>query len=133
MAYLISYQKASDQYTQYVLDAPEGSTELCTISGTTYVSIPDGEALGPQPEAIQSTIAPVTLTEELLSDIEEHSPHVRLIRDRVKDKISLKYSITDEIKLIRTTPGEAFDVYNTYMESCREWGRAEKEKLGLYL
>ncbi|MDD3757717.1 MAG: hypothetical protein PHN76_06090 [Advenella sp.] len=131
MAYLISYRKASDQYTDYILAAPEGSTELCTIDGVTYVSIPDGQVLPSQPEQISSSVSEVTLTDELRADIHNASIHIAVISKRVAEQISQRYSVTDEIKLLRTAPSEEFDIYNEYAESCRAWGRAEKAKLGL--
>ena len=62
MPHIVSYQKQSDAYTVYQLAAPDGSTELCTIDGVTYVSVPD-EVLPEQPEQISASVVdPVTLT-----------------------------------------------------------------------
>jgi hypothetical protein len=56
---------------------------------------------------------------------------VRLINQRVQDAIAQRYSIADEIKLMRTAPSAEMTAYNAYAEDCRAWGRAEKSKLGL--
>lgn len=129
---MISYQKTSDQYTTYQLNMPEGATELCTLEGVTYVVLPEGTTLpDEQPEQIVDSIQTVTMTVELREAISNASPHVRLIRQRVADKIAEAYTLTDEIKLLRTTPSAEFEVYNQYVEDCRAWGQEQKAGLGL--
>ena len=117
---------------------PEGAqhqrlgTELATIDGVTYVSLPDGATLPTeQPSEISASIATVTLTDALRAEIKAASPHVRLINERVREAIAERYSVADEIKLIRTSPSEEAIAYNAYAEECRNWGRIEKAKLGL--
>ena len=44
--------------------------------------------------------------------------------------IEKEYSVYDEIKLIRTAPSPEFDD-TTSMELCRQWGREQREALGL--
>src|SRR5690554_7652139 len=99
MAYIVAYQKASDQYTTYSLNAPDGSTELCTVNGVTYTSVPDGVALGEQPEKIINSVRIVVIDFELFEQISAASPHVQLIQQRVREKIAALYSVHDEIKL----------------------------------
>ena len=53
------------------------------------------------------------------------------INEQVCAMIAEQYSITDEIKLIRTAPSHEFDVYNEYAEDCRQWGREQKALLGI--
>lgn len=53
------------------------------------------------------------------------------IDQRVCEMIAESYSITDEIKLLRTAPSEEFDIYNAHAEACRQWGREQKALLGL--
>lgn len=93
------------------------------------MALPDGVTLPAQPAEI--TVEPVTLTEALKADISAASPHVQLINQRVKEMIAQQYAIEDEIKLIRTAPSEEFDIYNAFVESCRQWGREQKAALGL--
>lgn len=131
MVSIIAYQKERDQYTEYVLDAPEGSQELCTLGTTTYVSIPDGKTIGPQPDQIVASIRVVEPDQQLRDQISDASPYVKLIRARVRDMIAERYSIEDEIKLLRTAPSDEFEDYNAYAESCRAWGRVMKSELGL--
>ncbi len=129
MAHIVSYQKQSDAYTVYQLNAPEGSTELCTIGGVTYVSVPDDIAMPDQNALI--TYAVATLTSELKEAIKAASPHVQLIDQRVREKIADAYPIHEEIKLLRTAPSAEFDAYNAFAEACRQWGRDQKTVLGL--
>ena len=106
--------------------------ELATVDGFTYVFLPTGTTLpSDQPDEIDASIEPVTLSTALRDAICDASPLVRFIRQQVRAKIAEKYSISDEVKLLRTAPSDAFDAYNTYAEACRAWGVAEKAKLGL--
>ena len=95
----------------------------------TYVSLPTGATLPAQPAEI--TVEPVTLTDALKAEISAASPHVQPINERVKAMIAQQYAIEDEIKLLRTAPSEKFDIYNAFVEDCRQWGRDQKAALGL--
>ena len=137
MTKIYKYQKVQDAYTTHCLVEPDYNlletedriTELCTIDGITYVSVPDSIILPAQPEQI--TVEEVELTDELKESIKSASPHVQLINDRVVSKIREVYSLNDEIKMIRLSPSEESAAYNEYVESCREWGRVAKANLGL--
>jgi hypothetical protein len=130
---IYKYTKVTDEFTTYCLAEPEGEervvTELATVDGTTYVYAPDEVTLPPQPEQI--TVEEVTLTDELKEAIKAASPHVQLINERVVNKIRELYSVNDEIKLIRLAPSVESEAYNDYVEACRDWGTAEKAKIGL--
>lgn len=98
----------------------------------TYVCIPDDHALPTeQPKEIAASIQTVTLTDALREQIKQSSPHVKLINARVQAAIAERYTLADEIKLLRTAPSPEMEAYNAYAEECRAWGRAEKAKLGL--
>ena len=128
MAYIVSYQKFITRDTTKQLDLPESATELCTIEGVTYVSVPvDAELSDSQPVEYQE----VTLTDELRELIKSQSTHVQLINDRVKAKIAERYSLTDELKEIRNSSSPSFAVYADYVEDCRQWGSEQKAALGL--
>ena len=135
MTSIVSYQKYIDSDRTVEIALPEGQnnqrvgTELATVDGVTYVSLPEGAVLPTQPEEI--TVTPVTLTPEMKAKISDASPHVRLIRQLVSDKIAERYSTGDEIKLIRTAPSAEFEAYNAYAEDCRAWGREQKAAIGL--
>ena len=135
MTSIFAYQKFIDADRTVEIRLPEDEngqrlgTELATVDGTTYVSIPDGATLPAQPDEI--TVTPITLTQTLKTDIEDASPHVRLIRQLVLEKIAERYSMGDEIKLLRTAPSAEFEAYNAYAEDCRAWGREQKAALGL--
>ena len=139
MPSIVSYRKHIDALITRELLLPEDpatrqrlGTELATIDGVTFVALPDGATLPTdQPNEVADSIATVTLTDALRSAIKAASPHVRLINDRVREAIADRYSMADEIKLIRTSPSEEAIAYNAYAEECRNWGRIEKAKLGL--
>ena len=141
MPTLIAYTRSVDAVTTHTLrlpDAPQGmqsGQELATLAdGRTVAVIYDGFTLPDnQPAAIAASIEtlPSPLDPVLREQIKAASPHVRLINDRVQDAIAQRYSIADEIKLIRTAPSAEMLDYNAYAEECRAWGRAEKAKLGL--
>lgn len=137
MTKIYKYQKAQDAYTTHCLVEPDYNlletedriTELCTIDGVTYVSVPDSIILPAQPEQI--TVEEVVLTDELKESIKSASPHVQLINDRVVSKIREIYSLNDEIKMIRLSPSAESTAYNEYVETCRAWGKTEKARLGV--
>jgi hypothetical protein len=137
MATIYKYQKITDQFTTHCLVEPDYNlletegriTELCTIAGDTYVSVPDTITLPDQPEQI--AIEEVKLTDELCTAIRDDSPHIALINDRVVEQVRERYSVNDEIKMLRIGPTAETSAYNDYVEECRAWGRGEKAKLGL--
>lgn len=135
------YRKVSDAYTTYQLRLPDAQgagdqphcTELCTLDdGFTYVAVPAGVTLPEQPEAIRDSIETLDpLPTALRDQIKAASPHVALINERVRAAIAERYSLADEIKLLRTAPSPEMTAYDAYAEECRAWGRAEKARLGL--
>ena len=144
MAHIVSYQKQSDAYTVYQLSAPEGSTELCTIDGVTYVSVPDDDLPEQAAQISASIVNPVTLTTELREAIKAASPHCALIHERMEAKIRDKYSLSDEQYFSRISSGaalglytfetgeaEALQAFGAYVESVRQWGREQRALLGL--
>ncbi len=135
MAKIYAYQIATDEFTSYkardqhYAPGDERITELCTIGGTTYISVPDSVTLPDQP--VQVVLTEVVLTDELRSQIKAASPHVSLINSRIVEMIRLRYNIEDEIKMLRLAPSDESTAYNAYAEECRAWGRGEKAKFGL--
>ena len=131
----MKYRKITDEYTTYTaIDNGEENkkiTELCTINGDTYICIPDDLVLPGQPKQISLT--PVIMTDELKGQIEKVSPHIQLIKKRVREKITEKYSIEDELKIIRNKINgvdiEKYTEYNTYAEGCIAEGKVKKAEL----
>jgi len=145
MSYIISYQKHIDEITTKTLNAPEGSTELCTLNGVTYVSIPTGETLPEsQPAEIAESIETVAVTNQLRANIKAASPHCKLIAKRVDEKIRDVYSAEDEFYFARISIGvlaglytyeageaDAVADFGEFVEEARQWGRDQREALGL--
>lgn len=117
-------------------------TELCTIDGVTYVSVPDGIVLPVQPAEISVNVA--TLTDALKEQIKSASLHVQLTYERTEALIRSKYSVSDEAKYARIGVGVALGSYTfgageqaelmafgAHCEAARQWGRDERAKLGL--
>ena len=155
MPTIYSYQKVTGNYTTLYIKMPESQegfhssigTELCTIDGLTYVSLPDGVSLpeDQHPEVV-ATIQEVTLTPELREAIKLVSPHALLIAQRVIDKIRAVYPLEEELFFARIAVGalqgsytlqageaEELAAYQVCVEEARDWGRAERAKLGLYV
>lgn len=54
---------------------------------------------------------------------------IERINQAVRDKIRAVYSVEDEIQLLRTAPSPECEVWNAYVEECRDWGRKQKAAL----
>jgi hypothetical protein len=136
---IYKYRKITDQFTTHCLAEPdygrdgdeERITELCTIDGVTYVSVPDSITLPQQPERLAVEAVDMLAPDPPLGMLRMNSPHILLINDRVVERIRARYSVNDEIKMLRIGPSPETEAYNDWVEECRAWGRAEKEKLGL--
>ncbi len=145
---IYAYTKVSTPYTiiqmamPYEMDSENQCTELCTLEGVTYVSVPDSVTLPDQPAEL--TITQATITPELRDAIKAESPHCRLITERMEMRISSKYSLSDEQYFARIGVGAALGAYTfapgeqdellafgAYVEAARQWGRDERAKLGL--
>lgn len=152
MPSIVSYQKHIDSIRTVEIRLPEDATllqrigtELATIDGITYVSLPDGVTLpANQPEEIAASIQTVTLTPALREAIKAASPHCQLIAQRMVEKIRALYSIDDEMYFARIGVGaangmytptqdemQAMAVFGEFVESIRQWGRDERARLGL--
>jgi hypothetical protein len=149
---LFSYRKTSDAHTTYELRMPDAQgdegniycAELGTIDGLTYVSVPDGVTLPAQLPQVAATLQIVTLTPELRAQLKATSPHCALIAERMVQKIRARCSIDDEMFFARIGVGAAAGMYTptpdelaemqafgVFVEGVRQWGRAERHKLGL--
>lgn len=124
------------------LDAGETITELCELDGWRYVAVPEG--VTPTVPAELATWEAVNLTSELREAIKAASPHAQLIAQRVVELICAKYPLDEELYFARIAVGalqnsytllpgeaEALAQYQADVEAAREWGRAERAKIGL--
>ena len=145
---IYAYTKIETPYTiiqmalPYEMDSENQCTELCTLEGVTYVSVPDSVTLPDQPAEL--TITEATITPELREQIKAASPHCALIAERMEARIRSKYSLSDEQYFARICVAAALGVYQfepgeqdemlafgAWVESARQWGRDERAKLGL--
>ena len=141
------------KYTPYTTPGPDGislrfragesgAVELAEFDGHAYVHVPDGAELPEQPTEIAwQAIAPDAV---LLQRIKTESRAVQLIAQAMIDKIRSSYTIDDEMFFARIGVGAAtgmyqptpdelqeMTVFGEFVESVRQWGRAERAKLGL--
>lgn len=151
MAKIYSYTKYVDSQISRTLSLPEGAdhhpvgTELATIDGITYVSIPDTAILpANQADEIQASVTLVTLTPALIAAIKASSPHVKLISERMIEQIRAAYTIDDEMYFARIGIGKSNGLYTptadeltelsafgVFVEGVRQWGRDQRAQLGL--
>ncbi len=116
-------------------------TELCTLEGYRYLAI---ENIADVTIPLEILLEPVELTPELREAIKANSPHTQLIAQRVIDKIRAKYPLDEELYFARIAVGalqgsytllsgelDAIGQYQADVEAAREWGRIERNKLGL--
>ena len=141
------------RYTPYTTPGPNGTslrfragesgaTELAEFDGHVYVHVPDETVIPEQPSEIAWQA--VTPDPALLARIKAESRPVQLISQAMIDKIRASYSVDDEMFFARIGVGAAtgmyqptpdemqeMTVFGEFVESIRQWGRAERAKLGL--
>lgn len=151
MSTIYSYQKYIDPIISRTLRLPDDDnhrplgTELATIDGITYVSIPGLTVLPvDQPDEISASIVEVTLTDTLKEAIRHVSPHTKLIAQRIIETIRSHYTLDDEMYFARIGVGAAMGLYvpstqelqemtvfGEFVEATRQWGRDKRGELGL--
>lgn len=154
MTSLIAYLRVVDSVTTHTLHLPDAlqgtqaAQELCTLpDGRTVVALFAGHTLpANQPPAIAASIEtlPTPLPDDLKEQIKAASPVVTLISKNMIAKIRARYSLDDEMYFARIgvgaakgmytpTPNELQEmaVFGEFCEAVRQWGRAERAKLGL--
>jgi hypothetical protein len=136
MPTLFSYRKNGKELK---LGIDEGDYRECaTINGVTYIAVRDGVRvdckMGPN-ELCLAEISPIELGSECyretIKDVMAAMPETKAINDQVVARIRERYSIDDEIKMLRIAPSYETQRWNDYVESCLEWGRLEKANFGL--
>lgn len=148
------------QYQRYVKAGPSGyvlsfenfqnpqgenvGVEVAEISGVHYVYVPDEfvEQIPKQNTKIKWKA--VNLTDELKAEIKKTSRLCYLIDQEMQQRIREKYTLEDELYLNRITAGVMLGAYTfeageqeqvlafgQFVEEVRQWGRAERAKIGL--
>lgn len=119
-----------------------GATELAELDGHAYVHVPEGATLPEQHAEIDWQA--ITPDPALMARIKAESRPVQLIAQAMVEKIRSSYTIDDEMFFARIgvgaatgmyqpTPNELQEmtVFGEFVEAVRQWGRAERAKLGL--
>ena len=142
------------KYQRVVTPGPDGTTlyfrntetneamELAELNGWHYVFVPDGVTLPDQHDDIQWQA--VTLTDAEREQIKAVSRPCQLIAEEMQRRIRAVYSVEDEQYFARIGVGVVLGVYQfqpgeqeallafgAHVESVRQWGRAERVKIGL--
>lgn len=151
---MIAYRKVIDSVTTHTLRLPDAAPgqqagqELATLAdGRTVVALFAGHTLpAGQPAAIAASIEVLAspLPGLLREQIKSASPQVALINRRMIEQIRSLYSLDDEMFYARIGVGAANGLYTltaqeradlqnfgAFVEGVRQWGRAERAKLGL--
>lgn len=134
MTSIYSYQKFIDSIHTVELLFPTDESgqrlgqELATIDGITYCSV--SGILPKQPTQIAKSVSEIVVSDELRTQLNQYSPVLRLIDEQTRNLIADRYSMQDEIKMLRLG-GEAFAAYNDYVEECRNIGKVKKAEYGL--
>ena len=111
---------------------PVDSIEIADIDGTKYYKSDKGELLEDTGKAVTVlTAASRPDYPGLIQQIKKASPQCQDINTQVVAKIRERYSVDEEIGILRTGKTAEFDEWNNYVEGCLSWGREEKAKLGL--
>jgi hypothetical protein len=135
------YQKVKTPYTTITAEYSdvEGYFEHGTINGWTYIFLPD--VYKPEiPDGITQfkSIASLNVTQKAVYDttiikqLKKISPHIKLLNQRVKEKIAEEYDLDSQIKILRRKDRDAleFQTMNEFIESCRAWGQEQKALMG---
>lgn len=135
MGAFIKYRPGNQpgQFINMVADPLHHIQELATVNGEIYVFIPDGVEMPDQPDNIAATIETVEMTAELKEQIKINSSSYQAINRQVKKMIAARYSVEDELKLLRSVDKttDEFTAYNDFVVNCIEWGQDQKRSLGL--
>ena len=124
--------------TSEISTLPVGSVELCAIGDKHYHSSP---AKGDASAALIEEDGKGKLVEinganradypAIVSAIKAASAQCAAINAQVVAKIRERYSVDDEIHMLRIAPSPESALWNDYVEACRAWGREQKAALGL--
>ena len=121
MAKQYKYRKITNDVTTLCLVEPdyellklkERVRAIGELDGFTYVEVPDSVVLPKE--------QPVLLIE---ADYEADKIDYQTV-----EKIRARYSVNDEIKMLRTAPSTESTAWNEFVEKCRADGAAAKELL----
>ena len=106
--------------------------ELGTIDGITYVAVPDGYVLPPQPKQIADSIKEVSPDSEIIAKLADAFPVIRLIKRRMAGlEVKTRLSKQDELTfgLITGIVPPVLTEKSTYLTlpefvlECRSWDK----------
>ena len=128
MKTLYSYTKVSDQFTSYFLQAEKQQEIGRLADGRTVVAV-EGEIANEQFPQL-TDISKLVLTDALREEIKQFRAF-GLIDEQTVSAIRARYSIDDELKILRLREEPEWSAYNDFVEACRADGKAKKQALGL--
>ena len=118
------------------------ATELAEVDGWHYVFVPDAAVLPVQPAEINWQAS--ALDDALREQIKAASRAVQLIAEQMQHRIRAAYSLEDEQYFSRIGVGAALGAYTfqtgemeallgfgAHVEAVRQWGKAQRQALGL--
>jgi hypothetical protein len=136
MTKIYCYDKSAGAVNMHELSKDQEVKELATIDGVTYIAASDTVDFGKlQSEEIKfQTVDGATLGDKLhatIKALQAALPATGTINAQVVAKIRERYSVDQEIALLRRGQGAEWDEWNNYAESCVNWGREQKALMGL--
>lgn len=104
-------------------------TYLATVEGVGFIHVPD-DAEAPVVEGVE--VHPIRIDKDLRDKIRAASPLCRRIKREVVARIRQRYSLEDEIGLLRVGQSDPeYLRWNDHVEACRKWGREQRAAVGL--
>ena len=131
---LYRYQPIYDKHTRIDANLPENAIihlsndQLEEFDNYQYVAFE--EKAPEQPKGI--ILEEVVLTAELKEKLRKNSSHWQRYKERVIEKIREKYSLDDEINIIKTTEDKTkITEYDEYVKSVKDYYAKYKANLGI--
>lgn len=120
------------------VELPAEAVQLCEIEKSKYFTVP-AKGLVPaklveQDESgknIELNAAVRPDYPQIVAAIKASSAQCVAINAAVVARIRERYSVDDEIMMLRIAPSVESAAWNDYVEECRSWGREQKAELGL--
>jgi hypothetical protein len=116
---------------------PLDAVHLCDIGAIKYHSIPaKGVESAKLIEENKGKLTEINAANradypQVVATVKAASSQCAAINAQVVAKIRERYSVDDEIQMLRIAPSAESALWNDYVETCRAWGHEQKAALGL--